>query len=81
MLMASDAPTGKISDWTFEARLAVAEKAGLIRSGWTRLPEAARAYRERAEGEEIPQGKVSESDAKRAAQVLQVIMRDLNPGR
>ena len=70
-----DAPAGKISDWSFETRLAVAEKAGLIRGGWVRLTEAARRYRE---AEEL---KIGEQDARRASQVLNVIMRDLNPGR
>jgi hypothetical protein len=77
------APAEKISDWSFETRLAVAEKSGLIRSGAARLPVAARAYRDllNAQGEGIPQGTISESDAKKAGQVLKVIMRDLDPGR
>jgi len=32
-LAASDKPAGKIADWPFETRLAVAEKSGLIRGG------------------------------------------------
>jgi len=82
-LIASGAPTEKISDWSFETRLIVAERAGLIRGGCARLPAVARAYRERmnAEGESVPQGTVSESDARRTGQVLHVIMRDLDPGR
>lgn len=77
------APAGKISNWRFDTRLAVAEKAGLIRSGCARLPELARAYRDRidANGEAIPDGIVSERDARRTGQVLHVIMRDLDPGR
>jgi hypothetical protein len=72
-------PAGKITDWSFDERLAVAEKAGLIRGGCARLPAAARAYRE-------PDGGgsrvvISEREAKLAGQVLNVIMRDLNPGR
>ena len=47
-LVASGAPAEKISDWSFETRLTVAEKAGLIRSGCARLPSAARAYRDNA---------------------------------
>ncbi|MGB9433332.1 MAG: hypothetical protein WBQ89_13900 [Candidatus Acidiferrum sp.] len=78
-LTASGAPGGKISDWSFETRLAVAEKAGLIRSGCARLPEAARTYRDHGESE--PKLTVSERDARVAGQVLHVVMRDLNPGR
>src|SRR5579872_1573313 len=82
-LMQTGAPAEKISNWSFEARRAVAEKAGLIRGGAARLPAVARAYRDRmnAQGEGIPQGTVSESDAKKTGQVLRVIMRDLDPGR
>jgi len=82
-LIASGAPTEKISEWSFETRLTVAEKAGLIRSGCARLPPVARTYRDRmnAEDEAMPQGAISESDARRTGQVLHVIMRDLDPGR
>jgi hypothetical protein len=77
-LAASGAPPGKIADWSFNTRLAVAEKSGLIRGGCARLPEIARAYREPAKGEMPP---VSERDAKVTGQVLHVVMRDLDPGR
>jgi hypothetical protein len=77
-LAASGAPLGKIADWSFNTRLAVAEKSGLIRGGCSRLPEIARAYREPAKGE-MPA--VSERDAKVTGQVLHVVMRDLDPGR
>ncbi|MGA8619414.1 MAG: hypothetical protein WB660_12970 [Candidatus Sulfotelmatobacter sp.] len=82
-LIETGAPAEKISDWSFETRLAVAEKAGLIRSGAARLPAVARTYRDRmnAEGESVPQGTISEGDARRTGQVLHVIMRDLDPGR
>jgi len=82
-LAALGAPAGKIADWTFETRLAVAEKAGLIRSGCARLPRAARTYRDRMEagGETSANGMISESDARKTGQVLHVIMRDLDPGR
>ncbi len=82
-LMETGAPAEKISQWSFATRLAVAEKAGLIRSGAARLPAVARNYRERMEpqGEGIPSGTVSEEEAKRTGQVLRVIMRDLDPGR
>jgi hypothetical protein len=78
-LAAFGAPKGKIADWSFESRLSVAEKAGLIRGGCARLPDVARMYRHFDEGASTVG--VSERDARRTAQVLQVIMRDLNPGR
>ena len=74
-LAAAHPPPGKIVDWSFEARLAVAERAGFIHGGWARLPPVARQYREDLEVT------VSEQDARRASQVLHVVMRDLNPGR
>jgi hypothetical protein len=79
-LAAAGAPAGKIGDWPFETRLAVAEKAGLIRGGCARLPAIARTYRNHshAGGEGYP---VSEQDAKRTGQVLNVVIRDLDPGR
>jgi hypothetical protein len=78
-LATSGAPAGKIADWTFDERIAVAEKVGLIRGGCARLPAVARAYRENnANGHTIA---VTERDARIAGQVLNVIMRDLNPGR
>ncbi|MGA2846034.1 MAG: hypothetical protein ABSF68_11490 [Candidatus Acidiferrales bacterium] len=78
-----DAPAGKIGDWPFETRLAVAESAGLIRSGCARLPAVARSYRDHTDvdGENGAQATVSERDARQAGQVLHVIMRDLDPGR
>ena len=74
-------PEGKIADWPFETRLAAAESAGLIRGGWARLPEVARNYRYLSDIEGNLQAAVSESDARRAGQVLHVVMRDLDPGR
>jgi hypothetical protein len=76
-------PAGKIADWTFETRLAIAEKAGLIRGGAARLPKAARTYRDpaKANGESGQKVTVSERDARQAGQVLRVVMRDLDPGR
>lgn len=76
-LQDSGRPTGKISDWPFEARLAVAEKSGLIRGGCARLPPIARAYR----SSDLAQNEISERDARLVAQVLRVILRDLDPGR
>jgi hypothetical protein len=72
---------GKIADWSFETRLAVAEGAGLIRSGCARLPAVARTYRDYADADGGPKTTVSERDARVAGQVLHVVMRDLDPGR
>jgi hypothetical protein len=82
-LVAAGAPAGKIADWSFETRLAVAERAGLIRSGCARLPAVARAYRDLtvSNGERGLKAKVSDRDARMAGQVLRVVMRDLDPGR
>ncbi len=82
-LAASGAPAGKIADWSFDTRLAVAERAGLIRGGCARLPAVARTYRDHtdADGDSGPKATVSERDARRAGQVLHVVMRDLDPGR
>jgi len=78
-LIASGAPAGKIADWSFETRLAVAERAGLIRGGAARLPAVARGYRDHDEGG--AKAMISERDARLAGQVLRVVMRDLDPGR
>jgi hypothetical protein len=81
-LSALGAPAGKIAEWTFDTRISVAEKAGLIRSGCARLPQAARNYRDRLDSEgEVSKGIITESDARKTGQVLHVIMRDLDPGR
>jgi hypothetical protein len=74
-------PAGKIGDWPFDNRLSVAERAGLIRGGCARLPEIARRYREITDADGNPQLNISEHDARRTAQVLHVLMRDLDPGR
>jgi hypothetical protein len=78
-LAASGAPPEKIADWSFATRLTVAEKAGLIRGGCARLPQVAWTYRDPSQNG--PQTAVSEKDARRAGQVLHVVMRDLDPGR
>ena len=78
-LASSGAPAGKIADWSFDTRLTVAEKAGVIRSGCARLPDVGRRYRDH--GEHDSKAEVSEHDARRAGQVLHVVMRDLDPGR
>ena len=69
--------------WSFEARIAAAEHAGLIRGGCARLPPVARKYRDLtdADGELRADASVSERDARVTAQVLRVVMRDLDPGR
>jgi hypothetical protein len=78
------APGEQIADWSFETRIAVAEKAGLIRGGCARLPPSARAYRDVADVDGAAGSAttpISERDAKIARQVLHVVMRDLDPGR
>jgi hypothetical protein len=82
-LAASDMPAGKIADWSFETRLAVAERTGLIRGGCARLPGIARTYRDLTDAgsENGPKAGVSERDARQTGQVLHVVMRDLDPGR
>jgi hypothetical protein len=82
-LAGTDAPAGKIGDWPFETRLAVAERTGLIRSGCARLPATARTYRDHTStsGENGAEAKISERDARVAGQVLHVVIRDLDPGR
>ncbi|MGD0929935.1 MAG: hypothetical protein ABR902_04715 [Candidatus Korobacteraceae bacterium] len=80
---AADTPAGRIGDWSFETRLAIAEKSGLIRGGCARLPPVARVYRDlaKASGQNGSKAAISERDARLTGQVLQVVMRDLNPGR
>lgn len=78
-LAGSGAPAGKIADWPFETRIAVAESAGLIRGGCARLPAVARSYRDH--DEDSTKETISEREARQTGQVLNVIMRDLNPGR
>ncbi len=78
---ATQVPAGKIADWSFDERLAVAEKAGLVRGGCARLPESARRYRDSTNEAGSARLNVPESEAKRTLQVLHVVMRDLDPGR
>jgi hypothetical protein len=78
---AGEVPAGKIGDWSFNDRLGAAEKTGLIRGGCARLPEIARRYREITDADGNAQLTVTERDARRAMQVLHVVMRDLDPGR
>jgi len=72
-----------IAEWTFEQRIAEAERASLIRGGCARLSPVARTYRDLTDGdgELRPGAVVSEREARVAGQVLHVVMRDLDPGR
>ncbi len=70
----------RIADWSFATRLAVAERAGLIRGGCARLPAVARAYRDHDRANGVKPN-ITERDARVAGQVLHVVMRDLDPGR
>jgi hypothetical protein len=74
---------GGLAAWSFETRIAAAERAGLIRGGCARLPPVARRYRDLtdADGELRADAPVSEREARLAGQVLRVVMRDLDPGR
>jgi hypothetical protein len=69
--------------WSFDARIAAAEQAGLIRGGCARLPALARSYRERidANGTLPDDATVTARDARVTRQVLEVVIRDLDPGR
>jgi len=73
----------RVHDWTFDARIAAAEQAGLIRSECARLPPIARRYRELTDANgELPNDSiVTAREARTTSQVLQMVMRDLNPGR
>jgi hypothetical protein len=70
-------------DWSFQARIDAAEHAGLIRGGCARLTPVARGYRDLldADGNARAGVAVSARDARIASQVLQVVIRDLDPGR
>ena len=76
-------PATQISVWSFDERIAEAERRGLIRGGCARLPAAARRYRDLAEAgaAHVAEAPVSERDARVTAQVLAIVMRDLDPGR
>ena len=74
-------PAEPIAAWSFDERIAVAEKARIIRGGCARLPEIARRYREITDADGNPQLTITERDAKRTMQVLHVVMKDLDPGR
>jgi hypothetical protein len=78
-----DMPVGEMAGWSFEQRIAVAERAGLISAGCARLPAPARRYRDLVDeaGDVRVNTEVTAREAKQAAQVFKVIVRDLNPGR
>jgi hypothetical protein len=81
---AHHAPERPIVDWSFDARIAAAEHAGLIRGGCARLPAVARTYRDLTDVDgnlRADTAAVSEREARLAGQVLRVVMRDLDPGR
>jgi len=81
-LASADTPAGQLPDWPFETRLEIAEKLALIRGGYARLPDIARHYRTISESaESVTSPTITERDARVTGQVLNVIMRDLNPGR
>lgn len=77
---ANRAPQSALS---FDARIAAAGTAGVIRGGCARLPPVARRYRELTDGDGTlrPDVTVSEREARLAGQVLRVVMRDLDPSR
>lgn len=72
-----------LADWSFDLRIAEAERLGIIRGGCSRLPASARRYRDLtdADGALRPDAAVTEPEARVAAQVLRVVLRDLDPGR
>jgi hypothetical protein len=74
---------GPVAVWSFDDRIAAAERAQLIRNGCARLPPAARRYRELADpdGDLRADVVISERDARLVGQVIQVVIRDLDPGR
>jgi hypothetical protein len=67
----------------FRARIAALERAGLIRGSCARLPPVALDYRDTLDETGALHGDVIvlARDARTAAQVLRVVIRDLDPGR
>ena len=72
-----------IARWSFDERVAAAQRLGLLRNGCARLPAAARQCREWSDGTGAAEAGVvvTERDARVTHQVLHVVMRDLDPGR
>ena len=77
------ASPGDIANMAFEARIAAVERAGLIRGGCARLPAVALRYRDVLDetGALHRDVIVLAREARTAAQVLRVVIRDLDPGR
>ena len=73
----------EVAAWSFDERVAAAQRLGLIRNGCARLPASARRCRELSDGDGTLAGGVvvSERDARVTSQVLHVVIRDLDPGR
>ena len=80
---AAAGPSRAMPEWPFETRIAAAERAGMIRNSCARLPPVARQYRDLTDeiGDLRSDAHVSARDARVAAQVLTIVMRDLDPGR
>jgi hypothetical protein len=80
---ASTTSAADIADMPFHARIAAVERAGLIRGGCARLPQVALGYRDVLDenGALHDDVIVLARDARAAAQVLRVVIRDLDPGR
>jgi hypothetical protein len=71
-----------VSSWPFDARIAAAQREGLIGGGCARLPAVARHYRELTDAEgHVREGTIAPRDARLVKQVLAVVIRDLDPGR
>jgi hypothetical protein len=76
-------PATSIAALSFDQRIDAAERAGLIRGGCARLPAVARRYRDLADvaAAAASEAPVSERDARVTRQVLNIVMRDLDPSR
>jgi hypothetical protein len=75
-------PATVLAALSLDERISAAETKGLIRGGCARLPAIARRYRELAEP--LPGAadvSVTDRDARVTGQVLNIVMRDLDPGR
>jgi len=72
-----------VAAWSFDERIAGAQRLGLIRNGCARLPGIARRCRELsdADGALAADIVVTEREARVTSQVLHVVVRDLDPGR
>ena len=77
------AAAAEIPAMPFDARIAALERAGLIRGSCARLPSTALHYRDAVDesGALHDTVIVLARDARTAAQVLRVVIRDLDPGR